>query len=280
MPQVAPVEALALVAKHWHGALCESEAGYKQRRDDPKSKLTAEDVARERIVLALVSLFVESPRLAGFQGLVPRVFDVYLEKGTTMRAQLGRVLAAGGAMEKTTIERIATDDELVRQPLFWSVAGMSLFSGGEQLRDPKVLEDLLAPAVREQPSIVAAFLEDQLTKVRADPALEAHLGSLMKVGLRVLLKHAEAAGVPATRRALNLTTEIVLKASARHYAHVYAPVLEAWGSSHLSASVLDGFVGDFRPRLDRGWVAGDDSDEVMQQHAAAVTRLLHDRYTG
>ena len=27
-------------------------------------------------------------------------------------------------------ERNATDDELVRQPLFWSVAGMSLFSGG------------------------------------------------------------------------------------------------------------------------------------------------------
>ena len=130
-------------------------------------------------MLALISLFVATPRLSGFQCLVPRVFDVYLEKSTTLRTQyaarssnhgfcsvalvqattwraerpilrrrcpcvaqprgrLCRVLAGGGEMDKTTIERVATDDELVRQPLFWSVAGMSLFSGGEHLRDPKV----------------------------------------------------------------------------------------------------------------------------------------------
>ena len=83
-----------------------------------------------------------------------------------------------------------------------------------------------------------------------------------QVGFRVLLKHAETAGLPATRRALNLATEIVLKASARHYTHVYRPALEAWGSCALSAAVLDGFVNDFRPRLDRGWVAGDESDEA------------------
>ena len=55
-----------------------------------------EDGFSERVIIALAALFIErSNDLLGFQQLVPRVFDVYLAKGTPLRSELCRVLAAG-----------------------------------------------------------------------------------------------------------------------------------------------------------------------------------------
>eukprot|EP00966_Prymnesium_polylepis_P156297 3610898-Prymnesium_polylepis.1 len=67
-----------------------------------------------------------------------------------------------------------------------------------------------------------------------------------------------------------MAVEVVLKAMGRHYDKVYQLAIRAWKTSKLSGEVLDGFVVDFRPKLDRGWTAGDDSIECVVMSLAAL----------
>ena len=50
--------------------------------------------------------------------------------------------------DRDVIERIAEDDDLVRQPFFWSDPGMKLFGGHADLKDPRklrlIIDDALA----------------------------------------------------------------------------------------------------------------------------------------
>ena len=76
---VSPTKALAGAAAEFERALVENEEGYGARRG--RDELTASDEMHERVILALVALFVEKPEsLTGFQNLVPRVFEVYLAR--------------------------------------------------------------------------------------------------------------------------------------------------------------------------------------------------------
>jgi hypothetical protein len=69
-------------------------------------------------VLALASFFSRRPDALGapIQTLVPRVFHVLLARGTPMRGRLCRILGSSSCMEPATIDRIRTDDTLVRRP--------------------------------------------------------------------------------------------------------------------------------------------------------------------
>ena len=53
---------------------------------------------------------------------MPRVFDVYLAKGTKLRHQVSEMLQAGGT-DANLVARIEGDDNLVRQTFFWSAPG-------------------------------------------------------------------------------------------------------------------------------------------------------------
>lgn len=90
----------------------------------------------ERIIFSLVSLFVcrlHDPLIVGFRCLVPSVFDVYLARGSHARGQLCEMLLRGG-IDRGLVVRIGEEDQLVRQPFFWSSAGMKLFGGHPDLK--------------------------------------------------------------------------------------------------------------------------------------------------
>ena len=115
---VDPPAALAGTALAFSARLLAHESKYQPTASASQTDVAAaaEDAHYERVVLALVTLFVESPdRLTGFQQIVPRVFDVYLALGTALRTKLCEMLLAAGR-EATLVARIKTDDELVRQP--------------------------------------------------------------------------------------------------------------------------------------------------------------------
>eukprot|EP00966_Prymnesium_polylepis_P041039 952442-Prymnesium_polylepis.1 len=135
------------------------EAEYKARRD--AATPSAQDKRHERVLMAMVALFVERPEeLTGFQMLVPKVFDVFLAKGSALRSDLCERLKQGGH-QKDVVARIATEDELVRQRFFWSAPGMKLFGGHPDLNNPRKLAELIAEALQQQPSIVVAFLQQK-----------------------------------------------------------------------------------------------------------------------
>ena len=78
-PVTNPPFALTGAARAFGTQLFEHEPTYKPMA----SGGTPTDASYERVVLVLVNLFVLRPAsLTGFQQLVPRVFDVYLAKGT------------------------------------------------------------------------------------------------------------------------------------------------------------------------------------------------------
>ena len=180
--KATPPVALAGTARAFSTKLWANEAAFIARRDGTQPPSpggdsaglrrvafdaaddAAVDASNEKVLLALVSLFVEDPnRLTGFQKLVPRVFDAYLALNTPLRQELASKLAAGGT-EAQLVKRIETDDELVRQPFFWSAPGMKLFGRHPDLADPVKLKALLEDALAQQPIIVASFLEDAINQ--------------------------------------------------------------------------------------------------------------------
>ena len=66
-------------------------------------------------------------------------------------------------MERSVVERIASDDALVAQPFFWSATGITLFGGSPDLRNEKKLTALLKAALQQQPAILGAFLQSEAT---------------------------------------------------------------------------------------------------------------------
>jgi hypothetical protein len=97
-PNVSPSSVLMGTARAFAERLEASQEGYKSAL--AAAKQSEADLQYERVVLAMVKLFVRQPgSLTGFQQLVPRVFNVYLALGTALRRKLcdvlKQVIAAG-----------------------------------------------------------------------------------------------------------------------------------------------------------------------------------------
>eukprot|EP00966_Prymnesium_polylepis_P334356 7389730-Prymnesium_polylepis.1 len=121
---LSPGAALAETAHELAQQAADNESGYATRCTS--GQLLPSDVAFERKVLALVLLFVERPAtLTGFQNLVPKIFDVYLAKGTALRRELCTLLE-----------------------------GMKLFCGDLDLTEPDRLIAHIEEALVQQPAIV------------------------------------------------------------------------------------------------------------------------------
>lgn len=239
---ISPGESLLGAATVLAGELGEHVSEYSAHRD--RSQLEPSDRRREQAILALIALFVARPdSLTGFQKLVPRVFDVYLCKGSKLRGELCTMLANGG-MEQATVRRIGDDDELVRQVFFWSAPGMKLFGGHADLREPVKLKALLEAALEQQPTIVVAFLDEALRRAQSNAAEEAGLGQLVRSSLEALLDFISRVGLANVTKGTPLFVERVLYASTRHPA-VYDQALAAWSGHAASNQVLEHFATEF-----------------------------------
>ena len=220
----------------------------------------------EKVVLALLRLFVARPdSLTGFQQLVPTIFDEYLKLGTPLRAEMGRLLSDAG-FDPGLVERINTDEQLVRQPFFWSAPGMRLFGRHDDIHDPAKLHQLLTDALSQQAIIAAAFLDEVIRAAAADTEQAALLPALVRTTLACLLEHVEKDGagdIAKVRRGILLAIDTILFASATHadslFAAVYPSALEAWSASAQSGPLLDHYVVvHFQPRLSKHVAGGSD----------------------
>ena len=117
---------LERVAVHVAAILRTTQTDYERRR--AAGVPSALDASLQRVIFALVAIFVcklDKPLIIGFRTLVPAIFDVHLARGTAARAQLGSMLGSAG-FERSLVARIQSEDALVREPFFWSAAGMKL----------------------------------------------------------------------------------------------------------------------------------------------------------
>lgn len=205
---VSPPSVLMGVGRAFAKRLADAEDTYKGRLG--ASAQTEEDLQYERVVLAMISLFVKEPgSLTGFQQLVPKVFDTFLCLGSSLRAKMCELLKEGG-MDASIVGRIADDDELVRQPFFWSASGMKLFGGHPDVREPATLRPLLVDAAKQQPIIVAAFLEQAMGAAqKGGAAAKAELPSLVQTSLGALLEF-----VAVEHGSMELLEVVIKKAKA------------------------------------------------------------------
>ena len=187
-PIASPPAALAATAAYLAATMMSGAPDYLKRRDAKKT--SPADASNERIVMAMVRLFVASPeRLTGFQSLVPSVFGSYLSRGCALRTKLCDILASGG-MDDTVVERIRNDDELVSQTFFWSGPGMKLFGEHPDLHDEAKLTSLLRDAINQQPAILLAFLTQVAAKADATPpTATSGLGLTLKTAVVALSTH-------------------------------------------------------------------------------------------
>ena len=155
-PGTSPAAALAGMARAFITRIVDDAPGYEQRKALAPAERAA-DMAHERVVLALVELFVTKPdSLTGFQQLVPAIFDVHLALDTPLRNEMCDMLAAGGGMDSNLAARMRTDDDLVRQPFFWSAPGMKLFGNAPELSDPEKLKQVTSPTrLHERPQLAS-----------------------------------------------------------------------------------------------------------------------------
>ena len=233
-----PYVALAETAHHFAAHLY---SGNKKPKDH-------DNKADERTILAFVGLFVKQPeRLTGFQQLVPKVFESHLTKGGALRTKLCEMLTAGG-MDSTLVERIGTDDTLVKQAFFWSAPGMKLFGGHPDLKEESKLVVLLEASIAQQPAILVAFLEQMFQKVAAGQP-NPDLGLYMKAAIvalstyigKVGVVHYSAAPDPAVNRAVGM-----LLANATLYRDlVYEAVLAGCVQCENSNVLLDAYAANF-----------------------------------
>ena len=90
-PTVSPSSVLMGTARAFAERLEASQEGYKSGM--AAAKQSEAELQYERVVLAMVKLFVRQPAsLTGFQQLVPMVFNVYLALGSALRRKLCDVL--------------------------------------------------------------------------------------------------------------------------------------------------------------------------------------------
>ena len=213
---VAPPTALAGAAAHLSDTIF--------------SQSQAPDASSERAVLALVRLFVVQPaRLNGFQSLVPAIFTSYLARGTPARAKLCETLLATRTMERSVVERIASDDALVAQPFFWSATGITLFGGSPDLRNEKKLTALLKAALQQQPAILGAFLQSEAAKAdgrtASVPGKGTALGMVCRSALAALCGHVSgsAGGLEEHARRPNHAITEAVAALLERVAHEVPP---------------------------------------------------------
>lgn len=256
----SPPAALAGAAMAFSQKLPKLSAEYKEHT--AANQKTDADISNERIILAMIRLFVEKPEaLTGFQNLVPDVFDVFLMRGTQLRKDLCSMLLASGK-DRDVIDRIASDDQLVRQRFFWSSPGMKLFGGHPDVKDPMKLRVIIDEAIDQQPSIVVAFLQQACDKVYTDGSSmirsggesEAELGMLVQICLRSLLAYVsrnslDGPDIDGKRKGVLDAVDLILVASTRVFDDVYEKALAAWVEAETAVKVLDLFVARFRPRL-------------------------------
>jgi len=259
-PDTSPPSALAGAALAFSKKLPTLSAEYKER--SAANKKSDADISNERIILAMIRLFVEKPEaLTGFQNLVPEVFDVFLLRGTQLRKDLCSMLLASGK-ERDVVQRIASDDGLVRQRFFWSAPGMKLFGGHPDIKDPTKLRGIIDEAIDQQPSILVAFLQQACDKVYTDgdklvsgsQAAQVELGMLIKISLSAVLEYVkrnslDGPDIDGKRKGVLDAVDLILVASTRVYDHVFAGALSAWMDGETASKVLDLFVARFRPRL-------------------------------
>ena len=294
----AAAAALAGAGKRFAHELEGSEEGYQARRA-AKGGLTAADVENENVILAMLNLFLAEPDAlaVGFQNLVPEVFDVYMCQGSRLRGELCNALASGRgvAIDAETVARIGSDDDVVRQPFFWSPAGMKLFGNHADTKDPAKLAKLLETALAGQPAILIAFLEQAFGRAKAEPKEAAAIGPLVHASLTALLAYAApllaegggggrrrslscvedaaaaaAEGGPWQRKSLKnvhaspipksvlKALETLLVASTKWQKEAFKPALAALTQSGTGPELLAAFGDDFRRRLD-ATAAGTDS---------------------
>ena len=229
------------------------------------------DEANERVILALVKLFVSKPEsLTGFQQLVPMCFTKHLAVGTALRDEMCTILMEGG-MEAGLVENIKTVDELCCEPFFWSAPGMKLFGGAADTSDPEALKQLLSDAMSQQAIIASAFL-DQTIKMAATDAKQADsLPPLVATTLTCLLEHVAGEGGPSkVRRGVFLAVDTILYASATFSGALFAAVgpvaLEIWKESETSGPLLEYYVeSHLKPRLDKDRINTSDKDQAIIQ---------------
>ena len=270
----SPAAALAGMARAFITRIVDDAAGY-QSRLAASDAARASDAAHERVILALVELFVARPEsLTGFQQLVPSVFDVHLALGSTLRNQMCEMLIEGKTMDGALAERIRTDDDLVRQPFFWSAPGMKLFGNSPDLKDPEKLKQLLADALSQQAIIASAFLDETIKRASAEAEQAAALPPLVATTLTCLLDHVRhEGGADKVRRGVLLALDTILFASATFSGALFAAVapaaLAAWTESDQSSGLLDHYVeSHLKSRLDKGAgekrVASDKDQAIVQ----------------
>ncbi len=171
---------LSAVAQHYKKVLRSCEHEYEKRAK--AGKPSAEDGALERVIFGLVACFVnhlDGPLLVGFRTLVPQVFDVYLRQASRPRAQLCEMLLAAG-FDPTLVRRIGEEDALVRQPFFWSQAGMKLFGDHPDLKSSRSLRALISEALEQEAMIVASFIELLLGRRESGSIDDAELGRMLQ----------------------------------------------------------------------------------------------------
>ena len=252
-----PPAALADTAVHFSQRVFTKQSSYRSRRD--KKALTPEDKADERVVLAMIGLFVKQPeRLVGIQQLVPKVFDCYLAKSTALRDELCMMLSKGG-MPSDLVERIRTDDKLVAQPFFWSSAGMKLFGGGKDLHDEAKLRKLLNGALEQQPAIVLAWLQQIIGQITAqaksgqEPTADGELGMYMKTVIIALGDYVQSVGIVKHSAdpdpSVNECVGILLEMATKYRAAVYEAVLAGCVATAEAPILIDAFAANFRSHI-------------------------------
>jgi hypothetical protein len=166
---------------------------------------------------------------------VPDVFDVHLARGTPGRAQLRDMLATAG-FDAGLVQRIADEDTLVRQPFFWSAAGMKLFGDHPDLKVSARLHALITEALTQEAMIVASFIELMLAKAEATPPTiaDAELCRMLHTTLKAVLSYVSA--TPLERQPAGfaprfmVSIELMLYAASRHEKATFKTIAAEFGT--------------------------------------------------
>ena len=277
--------ALERTALHFRGVLAAAESGYamraKKRASSSSSSPSSSDAALERVIFAFVACFVcrlDDPLIVGFRSLVPMVFDVYLAKGSPARSQLSGMLRAAG-FDAGLVSRIHEDDSLVRQPFFWSAAGMKLFGDHPELRVTSKLHGLITEALTQEPMIVASFIELLLGRAAAapTPAIEtSELRRMLLTTLKAMLAYidprrrgGDGTGAPLERQPPGFaprfmaSIELILYAISTHHAQVFEPIASELARHAHTANLLQRAATAMLPQLgvDMDALPAEDEDD-------------------
>jgi hypothetical protein len=156
---------------------------------------------------------------------------------------------------------------------------MKLFGGHPDTLDPTTLQPLLEDALKQQPIIVSAFLDQAIAKAEADKDASEVLPALVETSLKALLVHvgtengSDDGSLAQVRRGVLLGVETILDASATR-PPVREAALRAWETSEYSGALLTQYTSFFSPRLaaakKEGYKGAAAPDEPAQVAAPAA----------